>query len=133
MSSAHSGSGRRGIPGCAWPGIVSIAFLTACVVSGGAWRTDIPVQLPEKAEGATLPFEESLTARHWFWGLYQGQQANVRLALGKFLREGEEVSEMTITTRLTASDCLLTIATLGIYSPVTVTVRGRILTARPGA
>jgi|SRR5271157_3464070 len=71
-------------------------------------------------------FEETITARHWLGGLVQGPQPNLQSELAKYVREGETVTQLTIVTRHTVTDFIVTIVTIGIYSPVTVDIRGKV-------
>lgn len=93
---------------------------------GGQWRTEINY-IPDLHQQATgeFSFAETATARHWLGGLVQGTQPDLQGELSKYVREGETVTQLSIVTRHTVLDWIVTGITLGIYSPVTVDIRGK--------
>jgi len=108
-------------------GIASLIALVVVLLVGGLWRTEV-TYIPEAAGnfGTQVPFEEDLTARHFLGGLVQGSQPDLKPVLAKYVRPGEQLTELTVVTRHTFVNNLLTGVTLFIYSPVTVTVRGKV-------
>lgn len=107
--------------------IVLVVHVIITIVVGGLFRTDVTFPHTAKLTGKAVPFEENLTARHWIGGLAKGKQPDLNTALSKYMRAGEEVSELTVTTRHTIVDNILAVVTLGIYTPVTVTVKGTLV------
>jgi hypothetical protein len=114
-----------GFKGCV--GLVSIALIIVVLVVGGVWRTEVVYTPPGSANlGNQVPFEEDATARHYLAGFIKGKQPDLKQILAKYVREDEQVAELSITTRHTFLDNLLMGVTLFIYSPVTVTIRGKV-------
>lgn len=93
---------------------------------GGSFRTEVTF-MPEKtaATAAGKTFEEDLPARHWLGGLIQGEQADLQEALSRHTRGGRHLAQFSIVTKHTWTDLLVTMVTMGIYCPQTVTIRGR--------
>ena len=118
------------VVGCLSQLVVFALAVVVAIVVGGTWRTEIAFKVAEAArEGAGIPFEESYTARHWLMGLIQGDQPNGNLTLAKYLKSGERVTDLSVSVRHTAVDLLVTSVTIAIYSPVTITVQGKIARA----
>lgn len=114
--------------------IFAIGMVVMVILLGGTWRTEVTFPLVDSVpKGAEISFEEHLTARHWVFGLVQGEQPDVKQSLAKFARSGERVTSITLQTRHTFVDILLTGLTWGIYAPVTMTVRGKIDRVKPTA
>jgi hypothetical protein len=108
-------------------GVFCLIFVVLLLALGGVWRTEVTFAPAAVAGSAnSVPFEETLTARHYLDGLIQGAQPDLKQALAKYVRSGEQVTELTITTKHTFTDCLVTGVTLGIYAPITVTIRGTV-------
>lgn len=108
-------------------GVVGIVFLILMIVAGGNWRTEVTYVLSESADiSKSVQFEENLRARHWALGLIKGKQPDIQQSLSKYIRSGEKITKLTIITRHTWVDNLLTGVTLFIYSPITVTVKGTV-------
>ena len=113
--------------------IGAIIYLIAVFALGGSSRTGVEFVAPNVAsESGTVPFEETFTARHWLGGLIKGRQPDLTAALAKHIREGEQVSRLTISTRATGGNMLAAGFTLGIYCPQTVIVCGEVV-GRPGS
>ena len=111
--------------------IVLILMITATVliiVLGGLWRTEVSYSFPTTVTGKTVPFEEDLTSHHYLFALVRGGQVNLNQVLGKYVTGGAQIKELTIMTRHTFVNSLLTGITVWIYCPVTVTVRGEFIT-----
>lgn len=107
-------------------GLFGLGMLLAVFLLNGTFRAEISYNLvPSTAEGREVTFEETYTSRHWLYGLIRGEQPDGTQALSKFIRPGERVTALSVGVHHSALDLLLTGVTVGIYSPVTVTVRGR--------
>jgi len=108
-------------------GLISIVFVIVTIIVGGVFRTEV-VYTPALSERyvSEVPFEETMTARHWVFGIIRGKQPDLQTQLAKYLRPGEQITQLTITTRHTFTDNLVATITLLIYCPVTVDVRGKI-------
>ncbi len=106
-------------------GVVIAAVLILWV--GGLWRTEVTyVPSHLKAGSTQISFEEKLNARHWAAGFIKGKQPDLQEALSKHLQEGGEITRLTIMTKYSWADMLLTAVTFGIYTPYTVIVKGTI-------
>jgi hypothetical protein len=105
---------------------LGIAFLVGALLTGGTFRTEVTYQPPTLGELAgEVPFEQTITVRHWLGGLVQGDAVDLDHHLGRLLRDGEQITGISVETRHTVSDLLVSGLTLGIYTPETVIVRGR--------
>lgn len=103
--------------------LVIIGVLT--IVLGGVWRTEVAWSVPQPAgvEGKDVTLEQSTGASHWLVGLVKGKQPDVKDLLGKLMQPGDQVKEVSVVTRHSWTDNLVTGVTLGIYAPVTVDVK----------
>ncbi len=111
--------------GCIMQLLVFIGLLVALAVIGGSWRTEVIYRPPTKASSSDLtPFEEVWTANHFLGGVIRGEHKDLGPVLAKYIRPGEELTELSVTTKLTIGNVLLSMVTLGIYTPNTVEVRG---------
>jgi hypothetical protein len=107
---------------------LGIVFLIAVFAVGGTSRTQVDFVAPDVPAGSnSVAFEETLTAKHWLGGLIKGSQPDLSSALAKHMRDGEQVSRLSVCTRTTGGNMLATGFTLGIYCPQTVVVRGEVL------
>lgn len=112
--------------GCVW-GIVFIVFLVVMIFTGGIYRTEVTYTFLSGGDVTShTTFEENFTARHWLAGLVKGKQPDLQEALAKYVRQGEQIAQLTVITKHTVVTFLLSGITLGIYCPQTVTVRGTI-------
>jgi hypothetical protein len=94
---------------------------------GGLFRTEVIWTPPGAAQVTNeVPFSETVTATHWLMGYVRGRQPDVPKVLSKYIREGEQVTELSVTTRHSWVDNLLAGVTLFIYSPVTIELHGKI-------
>jgi len=94
---------------------------------GGVWRTEVTYSPNVSGTiGETVTFEEKLNARHWLVGFVKGKQPDLQEAVSKHLTDGKQLTRLTIFSRHTLVDNILTVVTLGIYTPVTVTVKGEV-------
>ena len=117
--------------GCAalFVAAIWIGVLVAMLVLGGNWRTDLAYS--PAGGGAdrfqnVVEFTEKLNAPHWLVGLVQGKDPGVQEAIEKHLGEGKALTRLVVTTRHSFVDNVLTLVTLGIYTPTTVTIRGAV-------
>ncbi len=107
--------------------VLLLINLILMIVFGGNWRTEVSYSPPvTKNFSEQIPFEEDLKASHWVIGLIKGKQPDIQKSLAKYIRPGEEITELTIITRHTWLDNFLTGITVFIYCPVTVTIEGKI-------
>jgi hypothetical protein len=116
----------RGAIGCGWA-ILGVAFLVAASFTGGTFRTEVTYQPPKfGAVSGEVPFEETFTVRHWLGGLIRGETVDLDRKLERWIRDGEQVTHLVVETRLSVPNLLAKGFTLGIYTPETVLVRGRV-------
>jgi hypothetical protein len=116
---------QQNVLGCV--GIVGLILLVIVAIVGGTHRTEITfVPSDVAAAGPQTEFKESLNSNHWVFGLVKGRQPDLQAALGKYLRAGDQVTKLTIVTRHTWLNFLLTGVTMGIYCPQSIVVKGTI-------
>ena len=115
---------KQGFAGCG----CFIIILILIAVTGGEWRTEMVYYTPlvPGTVSEQVQFSEDLNAKHWVLGFVQGEQPNLQQAIKKHVAEGTQLLQMTITTKHTFVDTLLTGITIGIYTPLTVNVRGTV-------
>ncbi len=95
---------------------------------GGTIKTEVtvnPTFTPQYAE--TTTFEESMTSHHFLYGLVTGNQPDTSEVLDKYLDSGDKLAELTVTTKFTWLNLLISTVTLGIYIPTTVDIKGTII------
>lgn len=116
---------NKGLASCGCSLIGGVLGLVLLYFVGGVWRTEVSY-VPSGAENVVNPvqFEETLNARHWALGFIKGQQPDLQQALSKHLKENKRLTQLSIDTRHSALDYLLMGVTIGVYCPITVTVRG---------
>lgn len=114
---------------------IGLMVLVASVFTGGLIRTEVRIpdsrqsgpSAPTTQRPAAVAFREELKAQHWIAGLVQGDQPDIDAALRKYVRPGEKFAMLTIGTRRTAGDVVLSMLTLQVYVPVTVVVEGEVV------
>jgi hypothetical protein len=108
-------------------GIGGLIILIVILIVGGSFRAEVTYVPPNlAASGDQTAFRENFKSHHWLCGLIKGKQPDIQKATEKFVRAGEQITKLTIITKHTIVDYLLTGITLTIYSPMTVTVKGSI-------
>lgn len=109
--------------------MVALAFLaTGCVQNIDATRVGVPVTLASTA-GAPVPpggepFVVTGKAVYGFWGITQISGPNLHHVLAGQLVGGKSLVDVRIKVRSRWSDVLVTVLTVGIISPRTVTASG---------
>lgn len=107
--------------------IFMIVIFIIVIIVGGAFRTEVKLTFPGRLDGRDdTRFEERFTARHWLVGLIKGKQPDVQKSLSKYVRQGEQIAQITIITKHTWDTALVTGITLGIFCPQKVVIRGTI-------
>ena len=108
-------------------GIVGSIVLIVSILVGGSFRTEVTYISPHVNQtNDQIPFEENLEAKHWLLGLMQGKQPDLQKSLAKYVCPGEQITKLTIITKHSWLDQLITGITLLIYCPETVTIKGTI-------
>jgi hypothetical protein len=95
---------------------------------GGSFRTDVKITTGATGQGGAATFEESFTARHWLGGLIKGEQPDLQAVVARHVGGGKQLGELDVDFRHSFGNCMVTLFTIGIYSPTTVTVRGSVVT-----
>lgn len=114
---------KQGFMGCG----CLLVLLVLIAITGGAWQTEVVYTPPVPGTVVEqVQFSEELNARHWVFGIFQGQQPDVQQAVKRHVVEGSQLLQMTVVTKHTIKDMLLSGVTIGIYCPVTVNVRGTV-------
>ncbi len=108
-----------------------LALVLACLVTGCAQTFDaatlgVPATLaaPAGQPPAGDKFQVSSKAVFGFWGVITIKEPSLRKALASQVGGGTAVTNVKIRTRSRFSDVLLTVLTLGILVPRTVTFEG---------
>jgi hypothetical protein len=121
------GDGEIQAVGCiVWVVALAVIMVITAIV-GGTWRTDVTFTPAVTVTGKVVPFQEEFTANHWLAGLMQGEQPDLKVRMAKYLQPNDQVGTITINTKHTMTNTLVSLVTLGIYLPVTVTVKGEII------
>ena len=108
-----------------------LALVLACLVTGCAQTFDaatlgVPATLaaPAGQPPAGDKFQVSSKAVFGFWGVIKIKEPSLRKALASQVGGGTAVTNVKIRTRSGFGDVLLTVLTLGILVPRTVTFEG---------
>lgn len=108
-----------------------LALVLACLVTGCAQTFDaatlgVPATLaaPAGQPPAGDKFQVSSKDVFGFWGVITIKEPSLRKALASQVGGGTAVTNVKIRTRSRFSDVLLTVLTLGILVPRTVTFEG---------
>ena len=110
-----------------------VAGTSGCAYSFGTKTLGVPVQMAEPmAQGvAGDTFHVTVKAVHVFWGLAVAKDPALQPALQNQLGTGTAVHNLTIHARKRWSDVLVTLMTVGIVSPTSVTYNGIITHGTP--
>src|ERR1700730_5226582 len=105
------------VGGLALYGFIGLILFIGALVAGGTFRTELSYVQPgaENVAADERP-EQTFTSRHWIWGLIQGKQPDLQSSLDVFVHPDPEMTRMTIVTKHSVTDGLLTGLTLGIYT-----------------
>ncbi|HEY2806434.1 MAG TPA: hypothetical protein VGI92_11315 [Gemmatimonadales bacterium] len=100
----------------------------ACALHFNARSLGVPVTMSEPlAQGvAGDSFAVTTKALHVFWGLATAHEPSLKQALAGQLGQGSGVRNLAIHSRKKWDDVLVTVLTLGLVSPTTVTFSGRV-------
>ena len=111
--------------GCVTGGIIGAILLVISIIIGGQWRTEVTLVQEEVPAGtAQVVFKDNVTAKHFLAGLVKGKQPDLQTFVSKYVRDNDKLTKLTVTTRHTWIDNILTGVTMLIYCPVTVTIEG---------
>ena len=103
--------------------------LAGCVQRFDSSTLGVPVTMaaaPGDA-GAGTPFSTRAHSMHALFGLVTLSHADLQKALARQLVGGEQIAQLRITAKSRWSDVLLTVLTLGLLVPRTVTYQGVII------
>lgn len=117
----------RIVPGCVVTLIVLIIFYVIIGVIGGSVKTEVTIYPSGTYTSGGTTFEDSATSHHFLYGLVTGEQPDTEEILDKYMESDEQLSKITVTTKFTWVNLLVTICTLGIYVPTTVDIKGEII------
>lgn len=108
-------------------GLAVLALGTAaCAQTFDSVELGVPVTLAESAQAPVVGDTFSVT-RHpvwFFWGLVPAPSASLEDVLAGQVRAGGRLANVRIRQRMRWSDLLLTVITVGLASPRTVTFEG---------
>jgi hypothetical protein len=103
-----------------------LVLLGACAMSFNTRTLGVPVSMAEPL-AAAVPgdsFAVSSKAIHVFWGLGAAKTPNLQQALAAQLGTATGVHNLSIRAHKNLSDVLITVLTVGIVSPTSVTFSG---------
>jgi hypothetical protein len=102
------------------------AALGACALTFDTRSLGVPVTMasPVAAPAVGDTFTVTQTAVHLLWGTYEVRPVNLQSALANQLGEGRGIANLRIRTRHSVGDVLLTVLTVGLVSPTSVTFDG---------
>jgi len=112
--------------------VVALLLLGAaggCVQTFDSTTLGVPVSLAG-APGAPVegtPFRTSVHTLHGLFGLVALSQPSLQKALARQLVGGEQIAQLRIRTRSRWTDVLVTVLTVGLLAPRTVTFEGVIV------
>lgn len=101
----------------------------ACAQTFDSTTLGVPVSMgaaPGEVPQGTA-FKTNSHTVHAFWGLLTLSQASLQKALARQLVGGQQVAQLKIRSHSRWSDVLLTVLTVGILTPRTVTYQGVII------
>ena len=112
---------------------IAVVLLIIAAIVGGTFRTEVPLYISELPENGRnqISFEKEFGVRHWLGGLVRGKQADLNPVLQEYYKDGYELSRISVKTRHSALDLFLTGVTLGIYSPMKLSVNAKLVRATP--
>ena len=108
-------------------GLAALALsAAACVQTFDSVELGVPVSLAEAAQAPVVGDTFSVTKHSvWFlWGLVPAPQPNLEDVLAGQLKTGSRIANVRIHQRLRWSDLLITVITVGLASPRSVTFEG---------
>ena len=107
--------------------------LAGCSIQYSARTLGVPVTMAEPLAQPVPGDSFTVTSRavHLFWGLAPAKQPNLQQALAGQLGNGAGVHNLTIRSHKRWSDVLLTVLSVGIISPTSVTFQGVVTRSRP--
>jgi len=103
--------------------------LTGCAQTFDATNLGVPATLASEA-GVTptgQPFKVGAHTVHGLWGLVTMKQARLDRALAGQLVGGDAVAQVRIKTKTSFWDLLVTVLTVGVIAPRSVTYEGIIV------
>ncbi len=120
------GDGEEAMMGCVTQIVGFMIYLIIAGAIGGTFRTPLSYHMTAPGPaGVSAEFRETQKARHFIGGLAQGEMPRIERLVSKHVRPEDTLTDLSVRTRHTVGDTLLTIVTLGVYAPMTVDVEGR--------
>ena len=108
------------------------SLASACALEFNSHSLGVPVSMtPAAGTAASDTFNVTMRAVHIFWGLAPVKEPALQPVLAGQLGTGGSVADLSIRTRKTLMDVLVTAFTLGFISPTTVTFRGVVVRGSP--
>lgn len=107
-------------------GLLLCLVLTGCAMTFDARKLGVPVTLSTPASQPPEGSRFSLTSRsvYAFWGIAKLKEPSLRKALAAQLADGGGVADLKIKVRSRWNDVLVTILTVGLIVPRTITFEG---------
>lgn len=108
---------------------LALLLSAACTQTFDSTTLGVPVTMgaaPGEAPQGTA-FKTNAGSVHAFWGLVTLSQANLQKALARQLVGGQQVAQLRIRSHSRWTDVLVTVLTVGLITPRTVTYEGVII------
>ena len=105
---------------------VGAALLTGCAQTFDATTLGVPAVMsgPAGETPAGQPFSVTTHTVHALWGLVPLKKPRIDRLLGTELVGGKAIADLKIRTRSRWKDLLVTVLTVGLVAPKTVTYEG---------
>ena len=108
------------------------ALASGCALEFDSHSLGVPVSMtPAAGTAPSDTFNVTMRAVHIFWGLAPVKEPALQPVLAGQLGTGGAVADLSIRSRKTWSDVVITAFTLGFISPTTVTFRGVVVRGSP--
>ena len=112
----------------------ALVATAGCAQTFDATTLGVPATLA--SEGAAAPagtaFKVSAKALWAAWGLIPLNEPSLQKILASQLVDGRSVANVRITTRSSIFDAIISVGTLGVLSPRSVTIEGVVVTPTAG-
>lgn len=115
--------------------VMGTVWVAGCALQFDATRLGVPVTMASPAGEAPRgeKFSVNVGTLHLFWGLVAAKQPSLQRALAPQVSSNSTVADLKIKVHSRWSDVLLTVLTLGVIVPRTVTFEGVVVPATPPA
>lgn len=109
------------------------AGAAGCALTYDSTELGVPVRLADTTTATGTPFRVTKHPVFILWGAATASPPNVEDVLAGQLGAGAALDGVRIREHMRLTDLAVTVVTLGLFSPRTVTIEGRIVGAAPAA